>query len=166
MKKIQGRLKSFGFRTTQGEWTFDVSTITGAADAQPVAGADAQPVAGADPQPQPSAPRQRCGGRDANLANNNSKPPSRSGQQSHTESSRARDLPRSDDNGDDDAFMEPPPRQPVAKKQCINATSKPANNPVKYAHGLTVRCAPSTFNSFVEHLTLLQPRKIIDMGRG
>ncbi|KAK8448381.1 hypothetical protein SEVIR_7G039652v4 [Setaria viridis] len=48
MKKIQDRLKSFGFHTTQGKWTFDVSAITRAADAQPVAGADAQP--------QPSTP--------------------------------------------------------------------------------------------------------------
>uniref|UniRef100_K3YCC0 Uncharacterized protein n=1 Tax=Setaria italica TaxID=4555 RepID=K3YCC0_SETIT len=116
MKKIQGRLKSFGFHTTQGKWTFDVSAITRAADAQPVAGADAQP--------QPSTPPQRLGGRDANLAKNNSKPPTRSGQQLHTESSCARDLPQSDDNDDDNAFMEPPPRQPVVKKQCINATSK------------------------------------------
>lgn len=158
MKKIQGRLKSFGIRTTQGEWTFDVSAVTGAADAQPVAGADAQP--------QPTAPPQQPGGQDANLANNIIKPPTRNGQQLHGETSSDRDLPRSDVNEDDDAFMEPPPRQPVAKKQCINATSKLAKNPVKYAHAPTVRCAPSTFNSFVDHLTLWQRRRIKDMGFG
>ncbi|RCV18523.1 hypothetical protein SETIT_3G307500v2 [Setaria italica] len=158
MKKIQGRLKSFGIRTTQGEWTFDVSAVTGAADAQPVAGADAQP--------QPSSPPQQPGGQDANLANNIINPLTRNGQQLHGETSSDRDLPWSDVNDDDDAFMEPPPRQPVAKKQCINATSKLAKNPVKYAHAPTVRCAPSTFNSFVDHVTLWQRRRIKDMGFG
>nr|TKW32268.1 hypothetical protein SEVIR_2G157600v2 [Setaria viridis] len=160
MKKIQGRLKSFGIRTTQGEWTFDVSAITGAAHAQPVAGSDAQP--------QPSVPPQQPGGQDANLANNIIKPLTRNGQQLHDETSSARDLPRSDDNDDDDAFIEPPPRQPVAKKQCINATSK-----VQYRKSYNllhfefcVRCAPSTFNSFVDHLTLWQRRRIKDMGFG
>jgi hypothetical protein len=112
MKPIQGRLKSFGVRTTQGEWTFDVSAITGAAAAQPAAGADAQQ--------QPSAPPQRPVGRDGNLAQNTSK----QRQISHTESSRGRDLPQTDNYEDDDAFMEPLPRQPLAKKQCINATAK------------------------------------------
>ncbi|RCV20733.1 hypothetical protein SETIT_4G080800v2 [Setaria italica] len=135
-----------------------VSAVTGAADAQPVAGADAQP--------QPTAPPQQPGGQDANLANNIIKPPTRNGQQLHSETSSDRDLPRRDVNDDDDAFMEPPPRQPVAKKQCINATSKLAKNPVKYAHAPTVRCAPSTFNSFVDHLTLWQRRQIKDMGFG
>lgn len=111
MKKIQGRLKSFGIRTTQGEWTFDISAITEAADAQPVAGADAQP--------QSSAPPQRPGGQDSNLANNNSKSPSGSGQQLHTESSRAKDLPQSDDNDDDDAFMEPPPSLPIIQSSML-----------------------------------------------
>ena len=35
------------------------------------------------------------------------------------ESSSARDLPQCDD---DDDFMEPLPRRPVTKKQCINAS--------------------------------------------
>uniref|UniRef100_K3ZE82 Ubiquitin-like protease family profile domain-containing protein n=1 Tax=Setaria italica TaxID=4555 RepID=K3ZE82_SETIT len=41
-----------------------------------------------------------------------------------------------------------------------------AKNPVKYAHAPTVRCAPSTFNSFVDHVTLWQRRRIKDMGFG
>ncbi|CAN6329096.1 unnamed protein product [Urochloa humidicola] len=111
MKPIQGRLKSFGVRTTQGEWPFDVSVITGAAAAKPVSGADAQL--------QPSAPPGFC---DPNLEKNNSKQPPRSVQQPHAESSHARDLPQYHDNDDDNAFMEPPPRLPVAKKQCINTS--------------------------------------------
>ncbi|CAL4955068.1 unnamed protein product [Urochloa decumbens] len=164
MKPIQGRLKSFGVRTTQGEWTFDVSTITGAAAAKPVSGADAQP--------QPLAPPQQPDARDANLVKNNSEPPSRSVQQPHAESSCARDLPQCDYNDDDDAFMELPPRQPVTKKQCINtsvaviATDKPAKNTAKYAHAATVRCAPSTLNTFVDHLTFEQRRQIQVMGFG
>jgi hypothetical protein len=67
---------------------------------------------------------QRPVGRDGNLAQNTSKPPSGIGQISHTESSRGRDLPQTDNYEDDDAFMEPLPRQPLAKKQCINATAK------------------------------------------
>jgi len=37
---------------------------------------------------------------------------------------------------------------------------------VKYAHAPTVRCAPSTFNKFVDNLTLNQRIKIIEMGFG
>lgn len=39
-------------------------------------------------------------------------------------------------------------------------------NPVKRAHALTVRCAPSALNLFVENLTLLQRKKITYMGFG
>ncbi|CAN6374823.1 unnamed protein product [Urochloa humidicola] len=161
MKPIQGRLQSFGVRTTQGEWTFDVSAITGAAAAKPVSGADAQL--------QPSAPPGFC---DPNLEKNNSKQPPRSVQQPHAESSHARDLPQYDDNDDDDAFMEAPLRLPVAKKQCINtnvavnATDKPAKNGAKYAHARTVRCAPSTLNEFVDQLTFQQRIRIQEMGFG
>ncbi|CAL4995102.1 unnamed protein product [Urochloa decumbens] len=157
MKPIQGRLKSFGVRTTQGEWTFDVSAITGAAAAKPVSGVDAER--------QPSAPLQPPGACDPNLAKNNSKQAPRNVQQPHAESSHARD-------DDDDAFMEPMPRQPAAKKQCINtsvavnATDKPPKNRAKYAHAPTVRCAPSTLNEFVDQLTFPQRRRIQAMGFG
>ncbi|RLM54265.1 hypothetical protein C2845_PM10G10430 [Panicum miliaceum] len=107
--------------------------------------------------------------RDANLVKNNSTAPSTSVQQTHAESSRGRDLHQTDD---DDAFVEPPLWRPVAKKQCIdasvaaNATTKAAKIPVKYAHAPTARCAPSTLNSFVDHLTFEQRRRINGMGFG
>jgi hypothetical protein len=160
MRQIQGRLKAFSVQTTQGEWNFDVSTITGAAT---------QSSAGVAAQPQPSAPPQLPGARNANVVKISCKPPAKIVQQSLAESSRARDLPRCDD---DDDFMEPLPRHPVAKKQCadaslaVNATGKPAKNPVKYAHAPTARCAPLAFNSFVDHLTFKQRMRIKEMGFG
>jgi hypothetical protein len=114
MKQVQGTLTSFGFRTTQGQWTFDVSSVTWVTAPQPAARADAQPHPSAAPQP-PS----HCG---ANQMKNTSKPPGRNLQQANAETSRVRDLSPSDDDDDDDAFMEPPPWRPVAKKQCLNSS--------------------------------------------
>ena len=111
MRKIQGRLKAFSVQTTQGEWNFDVSTITGAA-AQPSAGVDART------QPSSAAP-QPPDARNANVVKISCKPPAKIVQRSLAESSSARDLPRCDD---DDDFMEPLPRRPVTKKQCVNAS--------------------------------------------
>jgi hypothetical protein len=122
MRQIQGRVTSFAVQTTQGEFTFDVSAISGAAAAQPSAAVDAQPQPSADPQPRVA--------RDANLVKNTNNPPVRSVQQSHAESSRARDLPQSDD---DDDFMDPPPRRPITNKQSIN-TSASVNAPAKVQH--------------------------------
>jgi hypothetical protein len=112
MRQIQGRLKAFSVQTTQGEWNFDVSTITGAAT---------QSSAGVAAQPQPSAPPQLPGARNANVVKISCKPPAKIVQQSLAESSRARDLPRC---YDDDDFMKPLPRHPVAKKQCAEFGSQ------------------------------------------
>ncbi|KAG2650539.1 hypothetical protein PVAP13_1NG457219, partial [Panicum virgatum] len=156
-----GRLNAFSVQTTQGEWNFDVSTITGAA-VQPSAGVDART------QPSSAAP-QPPDAHNANVVKISYEPPAKIVQQSLAESSSARDLPQCDD---DDDFMEPLPRRPVTKKQCVNAsvadnaTGKPAKNPVKYAHAPTVRCAPSAFNSFVDHLTFNQRMRIKEMGFG
>ena len=48
----------------------------------------------------------------------------------------------------------------------ISALFQHAKNPVKYAHAPTARCAPSAFNSFVDHLTFNQRMRIKEMGFG
>jgi hypothetical protein len=110
MKQVQGILTSFGFRNTQGQWTFDVSTVTGVAAPQPAARADAQPHPSAPPQP-PG----HCG---ANQMKNTCKPSGRNLKQANAETNHVRDPSHSDD----DAFMEPPPWRPITKKQCLNSS--------------------------------------------
>ncbi|KAG2564683.1 hypothetical protein PVAP13_7NG085300 [Panicum virgatum] len=159
---MHGRLKSFSVETSQGIWYIHVSSVTGAG--RPPADAARQPQPSARPQPQVPC--------DANMVKIKNMPPTRSVHQSHAGPSTGRDLHESDDDDDDDAFMEPPPWRHVLKKQCTNAnvaanaTAKTTKTLVKYAHAPTVRCAPLTFNKFVDNLTLNQRIKIIEMGFG
>ncbi|KAG2563889.1 hypothetical protein PVAP13_8KG371800 [Panicum virgatum] len=159
-QQMHGRLKSFSVETSQGIWSIDVSSVTSAG--RPPADAARQPQPSARPQPQVPC--------DANMVKTKNMPPTRSVHQSHAGPSTGRDLHESDD--DDDAFMEPPPWRRVLKKQCTNAnvaanaTAKTTKTLVKYAHAPTVHCAPSTFNKFVDNLTLNQRIKIIEMGFG
>ena len=120
-QQMQGRLKSFSVETTQGIWSIDVSSITGAG----------KPPADATQQPQPSARPQPQVPRDANMVKTKNMPPTRSVHQSHAGPSTGRDLHESDD--DDDAFMEPPPWRRVLKKQCTNANVA-ANATAKVQH--------------------------------
>jgi len=71
-QQMQGRLKSFSVETTQGIWSIDVSSITGAG----------KPPADATQQPQPSARPQPQVPRDANMVKTKTMPPTRSVHQS------------------------------------------------------------------------------------
>ena len=101
---MHGRLKSFSVETSQGIWSIDVSSVTGAG--RPPADAARQPQPSARPQPQVPC--------DANMVKTKNMPPTRSVHQSHAGPSTGRDLHESDN--DDDAFMDPPAKAPCAQE--------------------------------------------------